>query len=63
MNEPQITINGIQLSEGQAMTLRVALESFAMDLTKGLGDDETGKKITIGYQRNISIIRRMMQVA
>jgi hypothetical protein len=30
--EPLITVNGIMLSVGQAMTLRVALSNFLMDL-------------------------------
>ena len=43
--EPDITINGRKLTTGQAMTVRVAIETFAMaitdDIAKGdmQGDD------------------------
>lgn len=30
-NEPDMVINGKQLTEAQAMTVRVALQSFALD--------------------------------
>ncbi len=55
MNEARITINGVELTIGQSMTLRVALQSFAMDLREnGLGSDETGKAIAKGYLARIS---------
>ncbi len=48
--EPIITINGQQLTNAQAMTVRVAITSFAADLVEeGLGDDETGREIAQGY--------------
>jgi hypothetical protein len=48
--EPRITVNGTPLSEAQAMTLRVALQSFLSEVaTEGLGDDETGRAIARGY--------------
>jgi hypothetical protein len=50
-DEPIITINGHLCTPGEAMTLRVALQSFLMDLAeKGLGDDEHGRKMTANYQ-------------
>lgn len=50
--EPSIEINGITLTHGQAMTVRVALENFAMTLaSEGLGEDKTGKGICAGYLR------------
>lgn len=55
MNEAIITINGQTLSEGEAMTVRVALTMFVLDLEKGgenvLGADETGHAINKGYKR------------
>jgi len=55
MNEARIIINGVELTLGQSMTLRVALQSFAMDLKEnGLGSDETGKSIAKGYLARIS---------
>ncbi len=54
--EPLITVNGHTLTDGQAMTLRCALESFATELS---GNDEVGK---IGplYLERVQEIRRLM---
>ena len=42
--EPDITINGQPLSEGQSMTLRVALNLFVHSLqTDGLGNADHGR--------------------
>lgn len=61
MEEPDIIINGHILNPGQAMTIRVALQSFLMELhDRGLGDDDTGKQITKGYQTCGAEINRMM---
>jgi len=60
-NEPQIIINGVPLRQGEAMTIRVALELFAMDLhATGLGDDEHGRAMTKGYLANIESIRALI---
>jgi hypothetical protein len=48
--EAKIVINGVELSLGQAMTMRVALTAFLSNLRKdGLGEDERGAGITKGY--------------
>lgn len=63
MNEPTIIINGHTLTPGQAMTVRVAIESFAMSLRETanpLGNDLHGKRMTDGYQKSIDEIRRAM---
>lgn len=61
MDEPNITINGKQLTIGQAMTIRVALESFCMSLwSEGLGDDAHGKAMTEGYLARAAEIRALM---
>jgi hypothetical protein len=58
MNEPDIAINGQRLTVAQAMTVRCALENFAMELqTNGLGDDMHGKAMTAGYLSAIYEIR------
>lgn len=58
MKEPHVVINGVTLTEAQAMTLRVAIESFDQDLrTNGLGDDERGLAMTAAYVARISEIR------
>ena len=59
--EALITINGSALTPGQAMTIRVAIETFAIDLAdNGLGDDPHGQAMTSGYLKAIQEIRRMM---
>lgn len=59
MGEPRITINGVVLSNGAAMTIRVAVENFAMWLHEnGLGEDEHGQAMTKGYLDRIKDIRK-----
>jgi hypothetical protein len=59
--EPTITVNGVRLSEGQAMAMRVSLMSFASYLQEnGLGDDEVGKGICAGYLARANEIFRLM---
>jgi hypothetical protein len=49
--EPDITINEVKLSVAQAMTVRVALGSFALSLgpEDALGDDKHGRAMRDGY--------------
>lgn len=59
--EPKITINGRELTEAQAMTVRVAVQSYAMSLSsEGLGEDETGKAIAKSYLARITEVNRFM---
>ena len=59
--EPVITMNGVPLTLAQAMTVRVAIEGFSMDLMNtGLGDDEHGKTMVKLYMQRIEEIRRVM---
>ena len=44
IHEPCIMINGKMLTSGESMTIRVAIESFALTLKDGLGDDKLGNK-------------------
>jgi hypothetical protein len=61
MTEPLITVNGQELSEAQAMTVRNALEAFAAFLAdNGLGNDGNGKRIADAYIARINEIRRMI---
>lgn len=58
-DEPRITINGQALTPAQAMTVRVAVESFAMDLdSNGLGSDGHGLAMIQLYKARINEIRR-----
>jgi hypothetical protein len=63
MNEPNIIINGQQQSVGQAMTVRVALGSFAMSLEEGLGDDEHGQRMTAAYRERLRELFTLMGVS
>jgi len=58
MNEPEIIINGVKLTMGQAMTVRVALQNYAQDMSQpnALGNDDAGRAIANGYLRYISSI-------
>ena len=59
--EPRITINGQELTSAQAMTIRVAVGSFASELNaEGLGDDQHGKAMTAGYLARIDEIHAAM---
>jgi len=55
-SEPVITINGVQLNTAQAMTVRVAITNFTLELRApdALGDDETGVAIRNGYRARLS---------
>ena len=60
-DEPTITVNGSLLTVGQAMTVRVALGAFAIDLrTDGLGDDQHGTDITRAYLVRIKEVMQKM---
>lgn len=61
MGEPMIIINGKLLTVGQAMTVRVALGAFAVDLQDGLGDDDHGKEMTAGYKARLSEIFKLCE--
>ena len=59
--EPNITIDGKTLNSAQAMTIRVACESFIFSLLKdGLGDDEHGREMTKLYLDRLYEIREMI---
>jgi hypothetical protein len=54
-------IEGVELTFSQSMTVRVALETFAMSLrSEGLGDDRTGRSIAKNYLARIDEIRRLI---
>lgn len=62
VSEAKITINGQELTEAQAMTLRAAVTGFMADLAEnGLGDDEHGKRMCKAYlQRGNEILFLLM---
>jgi hypothetical protein len=61
-NEPDITINGVRLSVGQAMALRVAATSYHVEMSQpnALGDDEVGVGIAKGYRERLSEVLDLM---
>lgn len=64
MKEPDIEINGWQCTPAMAMTIRVALNSFAMELeANGLGDDEHGKAMKAGYLARAREVNDLMAKA
>lgn len=62
MSEAAISINGHTLTEGEAMTVRVALTDFMFTLAdpNRLGDDEHGRRMTAGYRDCARTIIRLM---
>ena len=62
-SEPTVIINGFPLTTAQAMTIRVALGSFAMDLqSHRLGRDDHGEAMTKGYLAAIYQIHQLMRI-
>lgn len=62
-NIPTITINGQTLTEGEAMTVHVAIQNYTIDLTSKkypLGRDKHGQFMTKSYLENISSINRLL---
>lgn len=53
MNEPTVIVNGQRLSDGEVMTIRVALNSLISDVQQPdtLGVDEHGKVMASLYQK------------
>ena len=60
MDEAIVEINGTLCTAAMSMTIRVAIEAFAMDLQDGLGDDEHGKSMTEAYSARLREIRQLM---
>lgn len=61
--EPARTLNGVTLSVGQAMTLRVAIESMAMGLlndTEALGIDLHGVTMRTQYLARLMELRAIL---
>lgn len=60
-DNPTIMINGKVITESQATTIRVALESFSYYVVhEGLGNDEHGQAMSKIYSRDIYEIRNIM---
>jgi hypothetical protein len=55
--EPEVVINGVELSEGEALTLRVALETFALQLSDEEFCTELGEQLSKNYRARLQDIR------
>lgn len=64
MTEPRITISGTELTEGQAMAVRVAINNFVTDLAQpeALGDDGFGRDLARAYTLRLQEVLRLMVV-
>jgi hypothetical protein len=59
--EPEWTVNGEKLTQAQAMTVRVALQSFAMDMTSpAWKTDEHGRIMSRNYRRIVGEINELI---
>ncbi len=56
--EPVIVINGQTLSVGEAMSVRVAVGAYQMEMTRpgALGEDAHGKAMVESYRRNLNSV-------
>lgn len=62
-SEPQIDINGMRLSVGQAMALRVACTAYLDEMANdpdALGADEHGRRMTLLYATRLRDVVRLM---
>lgn len=57
LKQSTIIINGQIMPEAAAMTIRVALDFFAMDLNGDELEDEIGRSSAEAYLKNIKYIR------
>ena len=59
---PKIIINGCELTEAQATTVRAAIEAFADSMTVPgrLGNDAHGEAMTMAYRSRIDEIRTLI---
>jgi hypothetical protein len=62
-NEPKITINGRELTEAQAMTIRVAVSAFLVEMSDddALGGDQHGIAMARAYWERCTELVKMME--
>ena len=61
LNEAEITIGDVRLSQAEAMTVRVALSSFIMRMAEeGLGNEAHGKEMTRLYLQHSRRVERLL---
>lgn len=61
--EPVVIVNGVTLTLGQAMALRVAVSDFytQMGEPNALGDDEHGLAMAAAYRAQLALVLRLMK--
>ncbi len=62
ITEADITINGVQLTFAQSMTLRVAIGGFLMDLQGSLAEDKHGRAMVGLYRSHIHDVANLMNL-
>ncbi|HUR93069.1 MAG TPA: hypothetical protein VMY76_00705 [Gemmatimonadales bacterium] len=62
-DEPKITINGVQLTGAQAMTVRVAVTSLMLEMRQpdALGAGDVNRGIANGYRDRATEVLAIMQ--
>lgn len=62
MDEPIITIGGVELTPGQSAVVRGAIENMAAAIVDpdSLGSDELGRSVRAGYMARIHEIRALL---
>lgn len=60
-DEAEITINGAKLTDAEAMTVRVAIDTFANVLAEGLGLESDGIALTDRYMTSLSRIQNLLE--
>ena len=58
--EAEITVNGVKLSDKEAMTVRVAIDTLANVLAEGIEEKET-KELTDLYLDSLSRIQTLLE--
>jgi hypothetical protein len=55
MSEARIVVNGTELTESQAITIRLALITFQTELSErdAFGSDRHGHALSAAHQRNV----------
>lgn len=60
-DEAEITINGVKLTDAEAMTVRVAIDTLANVLAEGLGLENDGIALTDRYMTSLSRIQALLE--
>ena len=62
MNEPQIYLNGFEVTDAQSMAVRVAITSFHQEMgdADALGDDSHGRQMVKAYRERLGEVLKLM---